>query len=121
MNVMSINLDYLLERDQATEEQIIHYLVAHFYEAVRHLALTMLDDPLAADDVAQETMLKAVNRIEQYKPHTNLKAWIYRIGLNEARAELRRNKARSNGAKGCLSVSSWYTKTPTAYRSAVSL
>ena len=51
-------------------------------------------DGLLADDVAQETLLKAANRIHQYEPHTNLKAWVYRIGLNEARAQLRRQKAR---------------------------
>jgi RNA polymerase sigma-70 factor (ECF subfamily) len=94
MNVMTINLDYLLERKQATEDQIVTYLVAHFYEPMRHLALTILQEPLAADDVAQETLIKAANRIHQYEPNTNLKAWVYRIGLNEARGYLRRQKAR---------------------------
>ncbi len=91
---MTINLDQLLERKQATEDQILTYLVAHFYEPIRHLARTILHDALAADDVAQETLLKAASRIHQYEPHTNLKAWVYRIGLNEARAHLRRQKAR---------------------------
>ena len=94
MNVMTINLDYLLERKQATEDQIVTYLVAHFYEPMHHLALTILQEPLAADDVAQETLLKAANRIHQYEPHSNLKAWVYRIGLNEARSYLRKQKAR---------------------------
>lgn len=94
MNVMTMNLDYLLERKQATEDQIVTYMVAHFYESIRHLALTILQDALAADDVAQETMIKAANRIYQYEPHSNLKAWVYRIGLNEARGYLRRQKAR---------------------------
>ncbi len=91
---MTLNLDQLLERKQATEDQIVTYLVAHFYEPMRHLALSILHDALAADDVAQETLLKAANRIHQYQPHSNLKAWVYRIGLNEARAQLRRQKAR---------------------------
>ena len=86
---MTINLDTLLERKQATEDQIVTYLVAHFYEPMRHLAQTILHDALAADDVAQETLLKAANRIHQYEPHSNLKAWVYRIGLNEARVQLR--------------------------------
>ena len=91
---MTINLDYLLERNQATEDQIVTYLVAHYYEPIHHLALTILQDRLAADDVTQETLLKAANRIDQYEPHTNLKAWVYRIGLNEARGYLRRQKRR---------------------------
>lgn len=94
MNVMTLNLDQLLERKQATEDQIVTYLVAHFYAPMHHLALTILHDALAADDVAQETLLKAANRIHQYEPHTNLKAWVYRIGINEARAHLRRQKAQ---------------------------
>ena len=52
------------------------------------------DEGLAADDVAQETLLKAANRIHQYEPHSNLRAWVYRIGVNEARGYLRRQKAR---------------------------
>lgn len=91
---MTLNLDQLLERKQATEDQIVTYLVAHFYEPMRHLAQSILHDALAADDVAQETLLKAANRIHQYQPHSNLKAWVYRIGLNEARAYLRRQKTR---------------------------
>lgn len=91
---MTINLDYLLERNQATEDQIVSYLVSHFYEPIRHLALSILQDELLAEDVAQETLLKAANHIHQYEPHSNLKAWVYRIGMNEARAQLRRQKAR---------------------------
>lgn len=91
---MTMNLDYLLERKQATEDQIVTYLVGHFYEPIHHLALSILQDALAADDVAQETLLKAASRIHQYEPHSNLKAWVYRIGLNEARGYLRRQKVR---------------------------
>ena len=94
MNVMTMNLDYLLERKEASEDQIVSYLVGHFYEPIHHLALSMLQDGLAADDVAQETLLKAANRIHQYEPHSNLRAWVYRIGVNEARGYLRRQKAR---------------------------
>ena len=44
---MTINLDYLLERNQATEDQIVTYLVSHFYEPIRHLALSMLQGRVA--------------------------------------------------------------------------
>lgn len=101
---MTINLDYLLERKQATEDQIASYLVAHYYEPMHHLALTILQDALAADDVAQETLLKAANRIHQYEPHSNLKAWVYRIGLNEARGHLRRQKRRQR-------LQQWFKQT----------
>ncbi|MCA9917038.1 MAG: sigma-70 family RNA polymerase sigma factor [Anaerolineales bacterium] len=91
---MTMNLDALLERKQATPEEVVTYLVTHFYAPIHHLALSILQDKLAADDVAQEALLKAANRIHQYEPHSNLQAWVYRIGLNEARAQLRKQKAR---------------------------
>lgn len=91
---MTMNLDSLLEQKEATPEQVVAYLVTHFYAPIHHLALTIVQDGLAADDVAQETLLKAANQIQQYEPHSNLKAWVYRIGLNEARGYLRKQQAR---------------------------
>ncbi|WNI13800.1 sigma-70 family RNA polymerase sigma factor [Corynebacterium sp. Z-1] len=45
-------------------------------------ALRMTRNPQDAEDLVQETYLKAFNAFESFKPGTNLKAWLYRIMTN---------------------------------------
>ena len=45
-------------------------------------ALRMTRNPADADDVVQETFLKAYRAYESYTEGTNLKAWLYRILTN---------------------------------------
>ena len=45
-------------------------------------ALRMTRNPQDAEDLVQETYLKAFNAFDTYKQGTNLKAWLYRIMTN---------------------------------------
>ena len=45
-------------------------------------ALRMTRNPQDAEDLLQETYLKAYNAFDSFKPGTNLKAWLYRIMTN---------------------------------------
>lgn len=45
-------------------------------------ALRTTRNPADAEDLVQETYLKAFAAFHQYKPGTNLKAWLYRILTN---------------------------------------
>lgn len=45
-------------------------------------ALRMTRNPADAEDLVQETYLKAFNAFHSFKPGTNLKAWLYRIMTN---------------------------------------
>ncbi len=45
-------------------------------------AMRMTRNPTDAEDLVQETYTKAFAAFHQYKPHTNLKAWLYRILTN---------------------------------------
>ena len=50
-------------------------LVDRLYSA----ALRYTRDPSDAEDLVQETMVKAYRSFHQYRPGTNLKAWLYRV------------------------------------------
>ena len=45
-------------------------------------AMRMTRNPQDAEDLVQETYLKAYNAFDSFKPGTNLKAWLYRIMTN---------------------------------------
>ena len=45
-------------------------------------ALRMTRNPQDAEDLVQETYLKAYKAFDRFTPGTNLKAWLYRIMTN---------------------------------------
>lgn len=53
-------------------------------------ALGMTKNPTDAEDLVQETYLRAYNKFEQYTPGTNIKAWLYRILTNAYISQYRR-------------------------------
>jgi RNA polymerase sigma-70 factor (ECF subfamily) len=48
-----------------------------------------------ADDLVQDTVLKALEAQEQYQPGTNLKAWLFTILRNQHLSLLRRKRTRN--------------------------
>ena len=64
--------------DQATFADQAMGLMPSLYAA----ALRMTRNPADAEDLVQETFLRAYNSFHQFEPGTNLKAWLYRILTN---------------------------------------
>src|SRR5579871_1546547 len=48
-------------------------------DSLYRTALRMTTNPQEAEDLVQETMLKAVRFAHTYQPGTNLRAWLFRI------------------------------------------
>ena len=53
-----------------------------FLDQLYSAALRMTRNPADAEDLVQETFTKAFAAFHQYRPGTNLKAWLYRILTN---------------------------------------
>lgn len=53
-----------------------------FLDQLYGAALRMTRNPADAEDVVQEAMMKAFSAFHQYRPGTNIKAWLYRILTN---------------------------------------
>ncbi len=69
---------------------------ARFVEAysgiVYRLALKILVNPQDAEDVLQETFIKAFRHLADFDGRSKLSTWLYRIATNEALMVLRRRK-----------------------------
>jgi RNA polymerase sigma-70 factor, ECF subfamily len=69
---------------------------ARFVEAysgiIYRLAIKMVSNPQDAEDVLQETFIKAFRHISGFDGRSKLSTWLYRIATNEALMLLRRRK-----------------------------
>src|SRR4051794_37935308 len=63
-------------------------------EPLRRRALHLTSAPADAEDLLQETLLKAYVGRDSFQPHTNLKAWLFRIMTNAYISSYRSTKRR---------------------------
>jgi RNA polymerase sigma-70 factor (ECF subfamily) len=76
--------------DQADFEKDAMQYAPQLYSA----ALRMTRNPADAEDVVQETFLKAYRAYDSYSQGTNLKAWLYRILTNTYINKYRKQQRR---------------------------
>jgi RNA polymerase sigma-70 factor (ECF subfamily) len=76
-NVVDVSTETAEERRLRFERDAMQY-VDQLYSA----AMRMARNPSDAEDLVQEAYTKAFSAFHQYKPGTNLKAWLYRILTN---------------------------------------
>lgn len=59
---------------------------------LRAFAVSLCSDPVFADDLVQEALARALNKIDTFEPGTNLKAWVFTILRNAYFNHLRKRK-----------------------------
>ncbi|GAB3846199.1 sigma-70 family RNA polymerase sigma factor [Nesterenkonia populi] len=74
---LDVSAETALARQARFERDAMQY-VDQLYSA----AMRMTRNPQDAEDLVQEAYTKAYSAFHQYKPGTNLKAWLYRILTN---------------------------------------
>ena len=67
-------------------------LVRRYERPVFALLFRMVRDRELAEDLAQETFVKALNAIESYRPEFKFSSWIFKIANNAAIDHLRRRE-----------------------------
>jgi RNA polymerase sigma-70 factor (ECF subfamily) len=67
-------------------------LIRRYERPVFSLIYRMVRDRELAEDLAQETFVKALNAIESYRPEFKFSSWIFKIANNAAIDQLRRRE-----------------------------
>jgi RNA polymerase sigma-70 factor (ECF subfamily) len=75
----------LIERCTAGDETACADLVAAHQRMVYGLAYNLLGDRDEALDVSQEVFLRVFRTLSQFRGHSALRTWIYRIVVNQVR------------------------------------
>ncbi len=77
---------------KAGDREAFARLVDETSGKIYHTALQILGDAQDAEDVLQETYLKAFRSFPQFEGRSSLMTWLYRIAVNEALMHIRRRK-----------------------------
>ena len=78
-------IERLRERESAAFEQLVAERSGEIYA----LLVRLTEDAEEARDLTQEVFLQAFRHIESFRGEANLRTWLYRIAVNEARNRLR--------------------------------
>jgi RNA polymerase sigma-70 factor (ECF subfamily) len=78
----------LVARTRAGDADAFGALVSRYYDACRRFAYHMLGDRSDADDVVQETLMRAYRAIARYDERDQFRGWLFRILTNQCRNAL---------------------------------
>ncbi|MDV7396009.1 sigma-70 family RNA polymerase sigma factor, partial [Arthrospira platensis SPKY1] len=69
------------EKDKKKQEEFSREIIPHL-DAIYTFALRLTTDPNDAEDLVQDTVVKAYRFFSSFEKGTNAKAWLYRILKN---------------------------------------
>jgi RNA polymerase sigma-70 factor, ECF subfamily len=84
----------LLACAQAGDERAFRRLVEPYRHALEVHCYRMLGSVQDAEDLAQETLLRAWRALERFEPRVQFQTWLYRIATNACLDELERRPRR---------------------------
>jgi RNA polymerase sigma-70 factor, ECF subfamily len=84
----------LLAAAQAGDERGFRSLVEPYRHALEVHCYRMLGSVQDAEDVAQETLLRAWRALERFEPRVQFQTWLYRIATNACLDEIERRPRR---------------------------
>jgi RNA polymerase sigma-70 factor, ECF subfamily len=87
----TISLDALKAGDREAFARLVDETWSHIYR----VALQILGDDQDAEDVLQETYIKAFRALPEFEGRSSLTTWLYRIAVNEALMQVRKRKPQT--------------------------
>jgi|CXWL01.1.fsa_nt_gi RNA polymerase sigma-70 factor (ECF subfamily) len=96
----------LVRRSRSGDTQAFGSLVRLHQDRIYHACLRMCGDPTAADDLTQETFVKAFTAISRFDGRSRLFTWLYRIAINTCRDSRRGRRPVTQSLDAALTRSS---------------
>ena len=81
-----------LKKLQSGDPEELTKMVHQFSDPIYRVALRMLNNPAEAEDVLQETFIKALRSLKKFEGRSTLATWLYRIAVNESLMLIRKRK-----------------------------
>jgi RNA polymerase sigma-70 factor (ECF subfamily) len=103
----------LLAAAQAGDERAFRQLVEPYRHALEVHCYRMLGSVQDAEDLAQETLLRAWRALERFEPRVQFQTWLYRIATNACLDELERRPRRPEPVDPFPDLPSDETASPT--------
>jgi RNA polymerase sigma-70 factor, ECF subfamily len=94
----------LIGRTLQGDETAVADLVARHGPAAFRLALSILDDPVEAEEAAQDAWLNALGSLDSYRAEASFQTWLFAITLNVCRARLRKRQRRRRLEQALIDV-----------------
>lgn len=82
----------LIEKIKKGDTDAFRHLVDKYKDMSLSLAYSILKDKAKAEDVLQEAFMKVFHKAASFKHQSAFSSWLYRIVINSAYNELKRNK-----------------------------
>ena len=90
---------------QASDEELVRlvllgnrelfaHLVQRYERSVYHIVQGILDNPADSEEILQESFLKALQHIGDFRGESQFRTWLTRIAINEARMRLRKYRPK---------------------------
>jgi RNA polymerase sigma-70 factor (ECF subfamily) len=90
MNKDKDQTTYSIEALRDGDRAEFAHIVEQYSPMVYRLGLKMLNNPQDAEDILQETFIKAYKHIHNFDGRSSVSTWLYRIATNEALMSLRK-------------------------------
>ena len=83
----------------------VRQAVLNAIPSLRAFAISLCGNVDRADDLVQETMLRALANIQSFQPGTNMSAWLFTILRNHFRSEYRKRRREVEDTDGSYAES----------------
>ena len=93
-----LDIAELVERARDGDARAFEALVNRYKDRIYSYVSRMLHDPVEAEDIAQETFVRAFQSLPHFRGASSLQTWLYRIASNLVIDSVRRQKRREDNA-----------------------
>ena len=101
-----------VERLKAGDANAFDIFVNRYSANVYALLFRLTENAEEAQDLTQDTFLRALKAIKNFRGEANLKTWLFRIAINESKNRWRWWKRRKNDLTISLDAENAFTETP---------